>query len=84
MLLIPRLTNTLVSHSFVKKSEGYNVEYSKDADMFTVRTPEHEIEFIVDFEKGLPVAEIPKEWIQQLRKRARKRVLQGEPRKSHT
>ena len=70
MLLIPRLTNTLVSHSFVKKSEGYNVEYSQNADMFTVRTPEHEIEFIVDFEKGLPVAEIPKEWTQQLRKRA--------------
>ena len=61
MALIPKLPNTLVSHSFVKRITGYDVDYQKSSNTYSVTTPENQIDYLIeDLREGkyaaLPVA----------------------------
>ena len=39
MALIPKLLNTLVSHSFVERIAGYDVDYQRLSNTYSVTTP---------------------------------------------
>ena len=48
MALIPKLPNTLVSHSFVERIAGYDVDYQKSSCTYSVTTPENQIDFLIE------------------------------------
>ena len=61
MALIPKLPNTLVSHSFVERIAGYEVDYQRSSNTYSVTTPENQIDFLIEGSgearyAGLPVA----------------------------
>ena len=75
MALIPKLPNTLVSHSFVERIAGYEVDYQRSSNTYSVTTPENQIDFLIEGSgearyAGLPVARLPKNITSELKKRA--------------